>query len=113
MVPATSSPTRGNSALRSINEPPATAFALFVNFLAALEGAQHRECRGIRAIIPPRLRPGIGKFICEIQRALSVLLAPYATVLKFPDREWLHVGDFFRIERKRFHAALQETDWIG
>jgi hypothetical protein len=34
-------------------------------------------------------------------------------MLKFPDREGLYVGGFVRIERKRFHAALQETDWVG
>jgi hypothetical protein len=25
----------------------------------------------------------------------------------------LYVGDFVGIERKRFHAAHQETDWLG
>jgi len=34
-------------------------------------------------------------------------------VLKLPDLEGLYVGDFVRIERKRFHAALQQTDWVG
>jgi hypothetical protein len=47
------------------NNKPA-AIALFVNFRAALEGTQHRECCSIRAIIPPVLPPGFGKFVCEI-----------------------------------------------
>jgi hypothetical protein len=33
--------------------------------------------------------------------------------LKFPNREGLYVFDFVPIERKPFHAALQETDWVG
>jgi hypothetical protein len=58
------------------------------------------------------LPPGIGDFVGEIQSALSTLLTLYATMLKFSDREGLYVRDFVRIERKRFHAALQETDWV-
>ena len=59
------------------------------------------------------LPSGIGDFVCEIQSAPSTLLTPYATMLKFPDHEGLYLCGFVRIERKRFHAALQETDWVG
>ena len=41
------------------------------------------------------------------------LLTLYTTVLKFPDHEGPHVSYFVRIEQKRFHAALQKTDWVG
>lgn len=74
----------------SANNKP-TAIALFVDFRAALEGAQ---CCGIRAVIPPVLPPGLGKFVCEIQRAPFALLTPYAKLLKFPEREGINVGDF-------------------
>jgi hypothetical protein len=68
-----------------------TVVALFVNFRAALEGAQ---CCGIRAVIPPVLPPGLGKFVCEIQRAPFALPTPYAKLLKFPEREGIYVSGF-------------------
>jgi len=64
-------------------------------------------------IIPPILPPGIGGLVCKVERALSTLFTLYTTMPKLPDREGLHVCDFLPIERKCFHAALQETDWVG
>ena len=44
---------------------------------------------------------------------MPTLLTLYTTMLKFPDHEGLDVRDFVRIELKRFHTALQETDRVG
>lgn len=70
-----------------------------------------RECRGIRAIVSPVSPIGIGKFVCEIQCAPLTPCTHYATMLKFSNFERRY--DFNWIDGKRFHATLQETDWVG
>jgi hypothetical protein len=70
----------------------------FTDFGAAFHGAEHQECCGIGAIIPPTLPPWIGEFVREIQCALQTLLTRYTTVPELPDYEGIDVRDLFWID---------------